>query len=325
LEIRCSRNKQRAVADARQAGAEATVVAHLRRFLADFLFDLLPLDAEGWIRKHVVEVLAVQAVGGQGVAEDDVGHVLTLDQHVGLADGVGLGIQFLAVHDQPGAGIQAAEMFVGHAQHATGAGGGIVDRAHDAGPGECLVVFDEEQIDHQPNDFSRREMLAGGLVGQLGKLADQFLEDRAHLGVADHLGVQVDIGELFGDEIEQPGLGQLVDLGVKVEALEDVPHCRRECLHVGSQVLADVVLVAHQLLEVERRRVVEELAGLAQQEGFRVQPGCLAGLLLGKDSDLGRFQHAVEAPQHGEGQNDLAILRLLVVAAQKISDRPDEG
>ncbi len=98
----------------------------------------------------------------------------------------------------------------------------------------------------------------------------------AHLGVADDLGVQVDVGELLGDQVEQPGLGEPVDLGVELEALEDVAHGGRERLHVGAEVLADVVLVAHQLLQVERRRVVEELAGLLQQERLGVQPGLLA-------------------------------------------------
>ena len=149
-------------------------------------------------------------------------------------------------------------------------------RAHDAGLGQGLVVLDEEQIDHQPDDFARGEVLSGGLVGKFGELADQFLEDRAHLGIADGVGVEVDVGELLGDEVEQPGLGQPVDLGVELEALEDVAHGRRERLHVGAQVLADVVLVAHELLQVERRGVVEELAGLAQQEGLGIQPGLLA-------------------------------------------------
>jgi hypothetical protein len=126
-------------------------------------------------------------------------------------------------------------VLAGHAQHAAGAGGGVVERAHHAGLGQRLVVLDEEQIDHEPDDLARREVLAGGLVGQLGELADQFLEDRAHLRVADHLGVQVDVGELLGDEVEQPGLGQLVDLGVKLEALEDVAHWARKpaCRRAG--------------------------------------------------------------------------------------------
>ena len=153
-------------------------------------------------------------------------------------------------------------MLAGDAQHAAGAGGGVVDRADHAGLGQGFVVLDEEQVDHQPDDFARGEVLAGGLVGELGELADEFLEHGAHLGVADGVGVQVDVGELLGDQVEQAGLGQAVDLGVEIEALEDVAHGGREGLHVGAQVFADVVLVAHELLQVERRGVVEELAGL---------------------------------------------------------------
>ena len=40
---------------------------------------------------------------------------------------------------------------------------------------------------------------------------------------------------------------------------------------------------------------------------------------------LGRLQHAVEAPQHSERQDDLAVPRLLVVPPQQVGDRPDEG
>ena len=50
------------------------------------------------------------------------------------------------------------------------------------------------------------EVLSGGFVGKLGELADQLLEYQTQLSIADHLGVQVDGGELFGDQVEQPGL-----------------------------------------------------------------------------------------------------------------------
>jgi len=49
-------------------------------------------------------------------------------------------------------------------------------------------------------------VLPGGLVGQLGELAEEFPEDRAHRGVIDGLGVEVDVGELLGDEVEQSRL-----------------------------------------------------------------------------------------------------------------------
>ena len=97
-------------------------------------------------------------------------------------------------------------MLAGDRQHAAGAGRRVVDRAHDAGLGQHVVVLDEEQIDHQPDDLARREVLAGRLVRELGELADQLLEDEPHLGVADGLGMQVDVGELLGDQIEQPHL-----------------------------------------------------------------------------------------------------------------------
>jgi hypothetical protein len=100
--------EERAIAHARQAGAEASVEALLLGLLPDFLLDLLPLHPERRIRQHVVEVFAGQTVGREGVAEDDVGDVLALDEHVGLADGVGLGVQLLAIHDETGVWVQAA-------------------------------------------------------------------------------------------------------------------------------------------------------------------------------------------------------------------------
>jgi hypothetical protein len=127
---------------------------------------------------------------------------------------------------------------------------------------------------------SRGEVFAGGLVREFGEFADELLEHRAHLRVAHHVRVQVDVGELLGDEIQEAGLAQPVDLGVEVEALEDVAHCRRERLHVGAQVLGDVHLVAHQPLHVQRRRVVEQQARRAQEEWLGIEAGLLALLLL---------------------------------------------
>jgi hypothetical protein len=40
---------------------------------------------------------------------------------------------------------------------------------------------------------------------------------------------------------------------------------------------------------------------------------------------LGRLQHAVEAAQDGERQDHLAVVRLLVVAAQQVGDLPQEA
>jgi hypothetical protein len=155
------------------------------------------------------------AVIRQGVAEADVGNILALDQHVGLADGVGLGVEFLAEHGQPRLGVVLFQVLAGHRQHAAGACRGVVDGAHHARLGQHVVVFDEQQVDHQADDFARGEVLAGGFVGDFGELADQLLEDTAHLVLLHRLRVQVDLGEALGDLVEQPGLGQPLDLGMK--------------------------------------------------------------------------------------------------------------
>ena len=47
--------EERAVVDAGQAGAEATVEAELLVLVLDLLLDLLPLDAEGRVGEQVVE------------------------------------------------------------------------------------------------------------------------------------------------------------------------------------------------------------------------------------------------------------------------------
>ena len=250
--------------------------------------------------------------------------VLPLDQHVGLADGVALRVQLLAEHDQLGLVVVLPQVFVGDRQHAARAGGGIVDRAHHAGLRQHLVILDEEQVHHQPDDLARREVLAGRLVGQLGEPADQLLEDEAHLLVADLVRVQVDAGEPLGHLIEQLGLVEPVDLGRELEALEDVADVLREALDVGEEVRRDVVLVADQAPHVEPVGVVEGEARLPEQERLGVHALLRLGLELGQRRVLGRLQDAVEPAEHRERQDDLAVVGLLVVPPQQVRDRPDE-
>ena len=97
----------------------------------------------------------------------------------------------------------------------------------------------------RPDDFTRGEVLPGGLVADFGELADQLFEHQP-ICVADGLGVQVDLGELFGDHlVEQAGLGQPLDLGVEFKCSNS--HARRaRTLHVAEQVLRNVVPVAEQ-------------------------------------------------------------------------------
>ena len=230
---RCSRKSREPSRHPRQAGTEAAIEALRLMFFADFLFDLLPLDAEGRIGEHVVELLVGVTIVGEGVAEDDVGDILPLDEHVGFADRVGLSIQFLAEHGEPRLRVVLRQIFARHGEHAARARRRVIDRADDAGFGQHVVILDEEQIDHEPDDFARSEMFSGGFVRDFGELADQLLEDQAHLAVADLPGWRSILGKLLSDLIEQAGFGEAFDLSVELEALKDVADRRRERLDVG--------------------------------------------------------------------------------------------
>ncbi len=95
-------------------------------------------------------------------------------------------------------------------------------------------------------------------------------------------------------------------------------------MHVGAQVFADVVLVPHELFQIERRGIVELLAGFLEQERLGLQPRLLAPGLLLEHGGLGWLEHAVESSQHGEGEDDFAVFGLLVVASQQVGDGPDK-
>ena len=239
-------------------------------FLTNLLLHLFPFHAERRIGQHVVEPRVSVAVFRQGVSRDNVGDILPLDQHVRLADRIALVVQLLPEHREPGLWVQRGEVFARHRQHSAGTCGGIIDGADHTRLGQHVIILNEQQIDHQADDFARCEVLTGGFVRQLGELADQLLERQPHLVIVNGLGMQIDACKFLGDEIEQPALRQLVDLGREAEPLKDVAHRRREPLNIGIEVLADVVLIAHQRAEVHIGSVVEALARGAEQERVRI-------------------------------------------------------
>jgi hypothetical protein len=80
------------------------------------------------------------------------------------------------------------------------------------------------------------------------------------------------------------------------------------------------LLIAYQLFHIERRRVVETLLGLPEQERLGIQFLLFSGDLFGQYRSLRWSKHAVQTPQHSEWQDHLAIFGLLVVATQQIRD-----
>ena len=73
-------------------------------------------------------------------AEADIVHALALDHHVRAADGVGLVVVVLAEDLQTGVGVEFAQIFLGHGEHAAGAAGRIIKGLDDALGGQHVAV-----------------------------------------------------------------------------------------------------------------------------------------------------------------------------------------
>jgi hypothetical protein len=184
------------------------------------------------------------AVIGKGVTRLDVRHILPLDEHVCFADGVGLIIQLLAECREPRLGIMLMHPFPRDRKHSARTGCRVINCPDHAGFREHIIVFGEDQVDHEPDDLAGREVFAGRLVGEFGELADELLEDGTHIGVAHLVRVQVDLAELFRDKVEQVGVGKPINLCFQLEAGEDVFHVRGEAVQVRRQIGSDIILVA---------------------------------------------------------------------------------
>ena len=280
-------------------------------------------DAEGRIRQHVVKRLARMAVVGEGIAGFDFADVLPFDEHVSFADGVAFVVELLADHDNTRA--ELFQVVARDREHATGASRGVVNGADDGGFGENFVVFNKEEVGHEADDVSRGEMFAGGFVRELGEFADELFEDGAHVGVGDAVGVEVDGGELFGDEVEEFGFLEAVDLPREFEAVEDVGDVGREGVEVAEEIGGDVVGVARDGLQVHGRGVVKtSLRGAAEE---MLGGGIGVGLLLrfGEHGGFGGGEDAIHAAEDGEGQDDAAVFVGFVFASEEVGDGPEEG
>lgn len=267
------------------------------------------------------------AIVEQGVIVDDRIDGLSLDDHVGLADRVGLRVEFLAGQGEASARVHVLEVVFGYREHAAGASGRVVNGADDVPVAQGLVIVGEEQVDHEFDDFARSEVLTGGFVGCFGELADEFFEDMAHFGVGDAVGVQIDVGELLDDQQKQVAVFEFFDAVFDFVLSEDVPHVFGEGVQVGEQIFAQVFGVADQGGQVVAAGVVEGV--LVPGAGFEQDwaDGQAFGFSFSDDFQdfwLGVCQDCVEAAQDGEGQDEVAVLVGFEVASEQVGDAPDE-
>ena len=147
-------------------------------------FQLFPV---GRIAQHEVELPALEGVVGEGGvfgAADDVGVgvLLALEQQVGLADGVGLGVYLLPI--QMGGNLLSAlprnllQGLFGHGEHPAGSQGAVVEEV--GGGLDLFLDGQEHQLRHELHGVAGRPVLAGLLVVVLVESPYQVLEDGAH-------------------------------------------------------------------------------------------------------------------------------------------------
>ena len=308
----------------------------------------LPALAVGRIGEHEIELARRKRVVGERrvlrAAHDVVGGLAAaLQQQVGLADRVGLGVDLLPEevgrHLLPVLGGKLLQGLLGQRQHASGAARPIVEQVS---PRLDLVGDGEEQQPrHERHRVARGPVLAGLFVVLLVEPAHELLEHRAHavvveswmayraVGVHHRIGAQVDVrgGELLDERAQGVGPGEPGDLVSELEAIEDVLHVRGKSVEVrfevGPQLLA--ARASSQVAQGELRRVVERLSRCCSQcfvlvdDARRVERSLHVQHRL-----LGVLQDGIEAPQHGHGEDDVAVLAAYVQVPQYVvADVPD--
>jgi hypothetical protein len=244
---------------------EAPVETLLVVLLAYSLLGLLPFHTERRIGEHIVEYLMGVAVVGERVTRLDVRYILPLDEHVCFANGVGLVVQLLAGYGESRLRVVFMYPLTRDRKHSSRTGCWVVNGSDDSRLRENIVILGKDEVDHEPDNLTRCEVLAGSLVGEFRKLANQLLEDGSHVRVADLVRVKVNLAKLLGDEVEQVGVGEPIDLRLQFETGEDVFDVRRKAVEIRSKVHRDVILVANDGLQVHRRSVVEGVAGRPSQ------------------------------------------------------------
>ena len=294
---------------------------------------LLPALAVGWVGKHEVELLRRERVvrerGPFRAADDVVGALaFALQQHVGLADGVGFGVDLLAIEQAPDllAALFAngGERLLGDGEHAAGAAGTVIEQV-GAGP-DLGLDRQEHEVRHQRHRVARRPVLTRFLLVLLVEPADQLLEDRAHRVVVDASRREVDVGveELVDQRTDCIGLRQRLELVAELEVVEDILDVEREAVEVVLEVGKQLLLAATGLEVAQRelRGVVESLPrGVALLGDARLVEHFF-GL---KHLPLGRFEHRIHAPDDAHRQDDVRVLASLEEVAQNVvGDAPDE-
>jgi hypothetical protein len=271
--------------------------------------------------------------GPLGAADDVLGvFAFALEEHVGFADGVGLGVDLLAVEAGldgfAAGGGELAKGLLGDGEHAAGAARAVIEEV--GARFDFLCNRQEDQIRHELHGVTGSPVLARFLVVLLVKPADELLEERPHGVVVEAGRADVDLRreELLDERAECVGFGELGDLVAKLEVLQDVLDVRGESVEIGLEVGLELLLARAglEVTEGELRCVVEGLArGLAKGSVLVRDLGLIERGLHLEHGLLRRLEHRVQSPQDHHGQDHVPVFPANVeIPEDVVRDTPDE-
>lgn len=137
-------------------------------------------------------------------------------------------------------------------------------------------------------------MLSGRLVGLFGELPDQFLEGVPHDVVGDGVGVQVVIGELRDDLMQETADLEAPDLFLEAELSQDLTYVVRKAVDVLREVVLLVLRSSRDARKGVRSLVVKRVTRFGGQERVRLHALRRPALMRLQDLRTRGFQHALQ-------------------------------
>ena len=208
---------------------------------------------------------------------------------------------------------------VRRAEHTARSAGLVADRDNLAIVENIVTALADKHSDKTLDNVTTCVKLTGIYI--LIELANQMLEDIAHLDAVVGLGVQIQVGKCLYHAEQTAVLIHLVDMAEHFKAIEDFLHFGGESLNVHFEVGFDVVRLIAQFFQRVGRGVIELIAGNAVH--------CLRRIvrILGEhigNGLFGRLQGALQAAQNRHRDNDIAVLIRHIGASQFVGDTPNK-
>jgi len=187
---------------------------------------------------------------------------------------------------------------------------------------------DVEQLDHQPDHLARGEVLSGLLAALFREATEQLLVDIAHLQRRELVRAELQFLVLVQDRGEAVVLHHLPNGGPVVEVLDDVVDVLREAVDVGAKVLFEKRVVF--LVDPAQRPA--SLVGERGRAGLEILHQ-LGEFLLSELGPLAAYlgrlvfapldQHALQAADHDDRQDNALVFVGFELAAQPLGRLPD--